>query len=236
MNTRKSVKPQTNSEFRQAFVLRLKLACDQSKNVPPPNKGRQQYIADQLKLAPEAISKWFKGVSMPRPNMMAQLAELLGVEQTWLQFGVNPEMDRQDRKTFSREMTGAVHLVMGLTMLNGGYCGLPSAKDDRSETVDFYATVEGAVHMVHVCLARVIDDEQCEVLITPEYKQVDCVVVIPRQAGKYDLVLLNDEAIDENKGRRNGLYSLIITRVGASKYLAGEHQLPKIRFVGDRPT
>ena len=56
-------------ESRKSFVVRLKEACDQSKNVPPPNKGRQQYIAQQLGVAAEAVSKWFKGVATPRDEI-----------------------------------------------------------------------------------------------------------------------------------------------------------------------
>lgn len=101
-------------EFRNGSVKRLVQACDESKLIPPPHKGRQQVIAERIGVAPEAVSKWFKAVSMPRPDKMERLAELLQVDQSWLAFGINPERDRQERKAHAREIDGAVHLVMGL--------------------------------------------------------------------------------------------------------------------------
>lgn len=60
-------------EFRKAFVGRLKQSCDESKHIPLPGHGRQQFIVDRLKVTPEAVSKWFNGVSMPRPDKMEAL-------------------------------------------------------------------------------------------------------------------------------------------------------------------
>jgi hypothetical protein len=44
----------STAEFRKAFVARLKQACDQSKLVPLPGQGRQQFIADRLGVGAEA--------------------------------------------------------------------------------------------------------------------------------------------------------------------------------------
>lgn len=80
-------------EFRKAFVARLKQACDESTLVPDVGRGRQQYIADRLQVGAEAVSKWFHGVAMPRPDKMAKLAELLETDQSWLTFGIAPDPD-----------------------------------------------------------------------------------------------------------------------------------------------
>jgi hypothetical protein len=53
----------STAEFRRAFVQRLKQACDESRHIPAPGKGRQQAIADALGVGPEAASKWFKGMA-----------------------------------------------------------------------------------------------------------------------------------------------------------------------------
>ena len=103
----------SDPSFRKAFVARLKQACDESKLVPLPGQGRQQFIVDRLKVSPEAVSKWFNGVSMPHPARMADLAELLEVDHSWLHYGIKPEMDRKERREFTRELEGAVLLVQG---------------------------------------------------------------------------------------------------------------------------
>jgi transcriptional regulator with XRE-family HTH domain len=224
----------STAEFRKAFVARLKEACDASKLVPPPHKGRQQYISQQLGVAPEAVSKWFKGVAMPRPDKIERLAELLQVEQTWLSFGVSPEMDRQERKAHARDVDGAVHLVIGKCMLSGGICGFPGPRDPRAAYVDFYATIRGSVYATHVCLGREVSRDRYELQVPKEYQEVNCVAVIPKTPGKYDQLDLRVDLIDEHRTKKGGGYFLTIDRSEASKYTTGSATWPRIRFFGDR--
>lgn len=223
----------STAEFRQAFVLRLKEACDASPIIPPPHKGRQNYIAQHLGLAPEAVSKWFKGVSMPRPVMMERLAEFLQVEQTWLSFGVAPEMDRQERKLHAREVDGAVHLVMGYLMLDGVPCGFPSTRDPRGAYVDFYATIRGAVHPIHVCFARELAKDAFEVLVPNEYEDVHCVGVVPVSRGKFDFIELSPEVVNQRKVKKAGAQSITFERGDSARYVSGQSAYPKIRFLAD---
>lgn len=224
----------STAEFRKSFVARLKEACDASRVVPPPHKGRQQYISQQLGVAPEAVSKWFKGVSMPRPDKIERLAELLQVEQTWLSFGISPEMDRHERKAHSREVDGAVHLVMGLAMLAGGHCGTPGPRDPRAGYVDFYATIRGSVFMVHVCLGREVSKDRFELVVPKEYQDVNCVAVIPKSPGKYDQLDMPLDLIDTHRFKKSGGYALTIDRSDSNKYTSGRSAWPRIRFFGDR--
>lgn len=224
----------STAEFRKAFVVRLKEACDGSRLVPPPHKGRQQYISQQLGVAPEAVSKWFKGVAMPRPDKIERLAEILQVEQTWLAFGVSPEMDRQERKAHAREVDGAVHFVMGLSMLGGAICGHPGPRDPRASYVDFYATIRGSVYAVHVCLGREVSRDRYELVIPKEYDDVNCVAVIPKSPGKFDQLELPVDMIEAHKTKKSGDYCLIIDRSEASKYSTGRASWPRIRYFGDR--
>jgi len=223
----------STADFRRAFVERLKEACDASENVPPPNKGRQKYISEQLEVSAEAVSKWFKAVAWPQPDKMAQLAELLKVEQAWLQTGVSPEMDRQERKTHGREVEGAVYYVMGLCMLSGGYCGIPSLREHR-EYVDFNATVRGTSYAVHVCLGREIGKDRYELVIPKEYEDISCVALIPRSPGRYDQLDLPSELIDQSKFKKSSDFSLVIDRSESGKYITGMIQWQRIRYFGER--
>lgn len=223
----------STAEFRQGFVLRLKEACDSSQTVPPPHKGRQNYIAQHLGLAPEAVSKWFKGVAMPRPDKMERLAEFLGVEQTWLAFGVAPEMDRRERKAHVREVDGAVHLVMGTMLLDGVSCGFPGARDPRADFVDFYATIKGSVHAIHVCLARESSRGDYEVLIPNEYENVYCIGVVPVSRGKFEFVDLSPEVVNQRKVKKAGSYSITFEKGDAGRYVSGPATYPKLRHLSD---
>lgn len=219
----------STAEFRKAFVARLKQACDQSKLVPLPGQGRQQFIADRLGVGAEAASKWFHGVAMPRPDKMAQLAELLETDQSWLTFGIEPEFDRSERKLHARSSDGAIHLVWGLITLAGGHCGEPSARDPRHTYVDFYATLRGSVYPMRVVLARVSATDRYTVDVPPEYKELRLIVVVAAGAGKYDFLDIPYELVDEYKEKKGGSYMLTFTNGQPGKYFLGSKQIPRIR-------
>jgi transcriptional regulator with XRE-family HTH domain len=220
-------------DFRRAFVARLKQACDESKLIPLPGQGRQQMIADRLKTTAEAVSKWFKGVSMPKPDKMTMLAELLEVDQSWLAYGINPEMDRAERRIHGRESDGAVHLVLGMIMLSGGHCGQPMETDPRSEYVDFYTTMRGAVYPMRVSLAREISRDHYEVLVPKEYKDVRSIGVMPAGPGKYHFIDMPLAMIDEHKVRKAGSFMLPISQVETGKYTTGRDVWPRIKSFGE---
>lgn len=223
----------STAEFRKAFVARLKQACEESSYVPPPHKGRQQYLAEKLGVAPEAVSKWFKAVSMPRPDKLERLSEILQVDQSWLAFGISPEMDRAERKAHSREVDGAVHLVMGMIMLAGGHCGVPSARDQRAAYVDFYATVRGSVYPVHISLGRELSRDHFELLVPREYTDVRCIGVIGTNAGNYHFIDLPIAMIDEHKTRKSGQFALAINRVDGQRYMTGGDTWPRFKSFGE---
>lgn len=219
----------STADFRKAFVTRLVQACDESKVIPPPYQGRQQEIAKALGVAPEAVSKWFKGVAMPLPAKMAALAALLQVDHSWLAFGLAPEMERSERKVHAREADGAVHLVIGMVLLAGGHCGTPQKSDPRSEYVDFYVTTHGSVFPVHVALGRETSPAEFELLLPKEYADVRCIGVMPVGGGKYHFLNLPLELINEHKSRKAGGIALNIVRGDASKYFSDEDAWPRIR-------
>lgn len=219
-------------EFRKAFVARLKQACDEAPNVPPPHRGRQQYFSEQLKVAPEAVSKWFKAVSMPKPEKIERIAELLQVDQSWLVFGITTEMNRGERKAHGRTLDGAVYLVMGMLMLAGSHCGMPSKTDPRREYVDFYATFRGVVYPVHVAFAREMGEGVFEVIVPKEFIDVRNIAVVPAGVGKYHFLEMPSDTIDEHKIRKTGSFALEIV-VAGPRYLTGGQPWPRIKSFGD---
>lgn len=215
-------------EFRVAFVSRLKQACDESALIPPPHKGRQQMIADRLGVAPEAVSKWFKAVAMPRPDKMENLAEMLGVDQSWLAFGISPEMDRGERKAHARQVDGAVYLTMGLITLGGGLVGMPSKNDPRKHYVDFYATIRGSVYPMHIALARETSKGTYEALLPKEYADTRCLTVVPAPAHRYHILFMPLNMVEEHKRRKSGHVQIGFGRMD-SRYITGSDVWPQIR-------
>lgn len=220
-------------EFRKAFVGRLKQSCDESKSIPLPGHGRQQHIVDRLGVTPEAVSKWFNGVSMPRPDKMLALADLLECDQAWLAYGISPEMDRTERRIHARESDGAVQLVLGMIMLAGGHCGRPQSTDPRFEYVDFYATMRGSVYPMHVGLAREMSKDRFEVILPKEYKDIRSITVMPAGVGKYHFLDMPLHLIEEHKLRKSGSFSVVMNRVESSKYMTGRDVWPRIRSFGE---
>lgn len=223
----------STAEFRRDFVSRLKLACDESADIPPPHKGRQKYISEALGVAPEAASKWFKGTALPRPDKIKELAELLKVDQSWLTFGISPEMDRAERKAHSFEVHGAVHLVMGMVMLAGGHCGVPAPNDPRAAYVDFYATVRGSVYPIHISLARAVGADGYELMVPREYKEVRNIGVIPTQSGSFQYLALPTSLIDAHKVLKAGQYALALERGEGRRFQSGDDVWPSMKAFND---
>lgn len=168
----------TSEQYRKEFTERLNLACDRAAHIPPHGKGRQEVIRNHFKLAPEAVSKWFKSVSVPKPDRMRELADFLGVEHTWLALGTDPDMDRRQRKMHAKESEGAAHLVWGLISLAGGHCGVPANNDPRKDYVDFDVVMMGSAFPVHVALAIDNENGTLDVTIPRQYPSVKIICVV----------------------------------------------------------
>lgn len=167
-------------DFRKAFVARLERACDEcSHSIPPKGQGRGNVLANRLGVAPEAVSKWFKGVSKPREGKMRELADLLGVDYAWLETGEEPEVSRKELVIRKKTAGGAIHLVWGHITLDGGHCGDLPEHDPRQDYVDFQAVLRGTVYPICVALGRESAVGQFELIVPARFAEVRVIGVIP---------------------------------------------------------
>lgn len=74
------------------FHERLDQAFTKSSLTPDKKHGRNVWIANKLMehgatASPESVRKWFAGLTTPRGDTMAALAEIIGVTVDWLENG-----------------------------------------------------------------------------------------------------------------------------------------------------
>lgn len=69
---------------RNNFSQRLALACTKAGI---EEHGRGVILAKRLGVTPKAVSKWLNSEAMPRQSKMQELARVLDVSASWLQFG-----------------------------------------------------------------------------------------------------------------------------------------------------
>lgn len=216
------------AERDSTFSQRLSQACDDSPVIPEYGKGRQVAIAKRLSVTQEAVRKWFAGESVPRPDKMRDLAEYLEVDESWLALGLKPEIPRNERRRHRSALDGAVHLVAGLIMLEGGHCAFPSDKDPHAGRVDVYAIMRGTQMSIHVCLAREVSEGHYELIIPREHSDLRCIGVINVELGKYHFIELSESLIEKHKQRKAGDFAVSISRNG-NQYVTGSHRWPRFK-------
>jgi transcriptional regulator with XRE-family HTH domain len=214
------------------FKDRLNQACDDSKVVPAYGKGRQVVIAKRLKVTQEAVRKWFAGEAMPKPGKMSELAEYLEVDEAWLALGITPEMGRDEKKKASRTSSGAVYIVTGMVMLDGGSVAWPGETDPRAEYVDIYAIMHGTQTALHVCNGREMPGGKFELIVPRQYRDVRCVGFIYAGGGRCHILDLQTTLIERRKQRKAGEYAITLDRAG-SNYKCGTDDVPRLKSFTD---
>lgn len=222
----------TMTNGQSTFAQRLAQACDDSTIVPEYGKGRQVSIAKRIDVTQEAVRKWFSGDAVPRPDKMKELAEYLEVDQAWLALGINPEIDRNDKRKLRGALEGAVHLVTGMIMLEGGHCAFPVEKDPNSTRIDIYAIMRGTQLAIHVSLAREVSEGHFALTVPRQHSDVRCVGVIPVSPGRFHLLNMTYDLIEKHKQRRGGDY-VVPVNFADNQYSTGPHRWPRIRTIGE---
>lgn len=217
---------------KTTFAQRLTQACDDNRLVPEYGKGRQVAIATRLKVSQEAVRKWFTGEAIPKPQKMKQLAAYLDVEETWLALGIKPELDRVEKKENQRVLNGAVHMVAGLILLEGGNIAFPREGDPRAEYVDLYSIMCGTQMALHICVGREVSNGKFELIVPRNFNDVRCIGYMPNGLGKFHLLTLPVNLINEHKQRKSGDFALMINKIG-SEYHTGSDTWPKFKTFGE---
>jgi len=213
----------------EGFVRRLNQACDDVPNlIPPHGEGRQIELAKRMGMSQEGVRKWFAGEAMPRRDAMRRLAQLLEVEEPWLALGITPDLTEAEKKVNTRNVEGAVLLVMGLMQLAGAQVAQPGDKDPTRAYVDFYAIMRGLQFSIHVSLARRISDGHYQISVPREFNQVSVIGVVPVGRGRFEFLDMTGSKIDEYKQRKAGSFILSLNRIDG-RYFTGSHVWNRIK-------
>ncbi len=87
-----------DEKLRDDFSVRLAQACS---DAGIEEHGRGVILAKKLGVTPKAVSKWLNSESMPRQGKLKELAKILNVSASWLQYG---ELDTKTSNVISMDI------------------------------------------------------------------------------------------------------------------------------------
>lgn len=203
------------------FAHRLSVACDGYPHAPPAARGRLTWLANELqakfgtKVSIETTRKWFGGITRPKQDKMAQIAELLQVDAAWLSLGMKPTEKPKEREARGVRSSGAVNVIAGFIQLSGGAVAFP--KDLESE-IDFHAILHGEQFAITVRLGRWSESRDMLTVEVPQNRKgMTVLVMAPADGLEVEVYLIDEDTLAasavprggyatlEAKGNRNGL-------------------------------
>lgn len=203
-----------SSEYARRFAM----ACDQNPHCPDLHKGRYEWIVRefarrwQMVTTTESVRRWHSGIARPKQDKSEKLAELLGVDPTWLFMGVDPDLQPREKKARNALASGVVNVVAGLIQIDGGSPAFPDEDDDRARinNIDIYAIIKGAQYSLHVALGEQTG-EGYRFPIPAKYDEVVVLGVI-RAGMNFTVCEIPHDAI-EGGHRRGGSIEVVLEKI-----------------------
>lgn len=198
------------------FSTRMHQACDGNPRVPPQNFGRLGWFKAQFEerfehsVTIETVRKWFAGEARPREKPMQYLAQIMGVDHSWLALGTEPDVTEKERKVRNASADGAVNVIAGLIESGGGRPAFPLEDDSRAlaEKIDLYAVIRGAQYAFHIAAGMRHDDGWH---VTVPVEALNTLVLCVMIEGTDVTVLeLDREGIEKHGSRKAGHFDIII--------------------------
>lgn len=180
----------------KAFAERLEDIANSSDHVPPVNYGRLKWFAEKIskpdgdQVTNESVRKWFAGETKPREDQMAQLANLLGCDVSYLALGVSNVPTVKERLIRDSIASGGVNLVAGLIQMTGGTPAFPNESQLRSAPhIDLFAVIKGAQYQIHVSVSAIDKDGAHTFRVPLKATKQDCVIIGIRWVSMQDFAL-----------------------------------------------
>jgi hypothetical protein len=223
-----------------AFATRLRLACDNNQACPPLHYGRLTWIVKQFSerfdqsITTETARKWMGGEVRPRPNSMALLAELLGVDHAWLSIGNAGETTAEERKARNVMAGAAVNLVAGMIELDGGHPAYPEPGDVKARDVDIFAIINGAQYSFKIAVGVNEAGKSYSFSIPNNYKDVFVLGLVRVGPFAFDVLELDSQSITKGKQNKGSHVSLTVAKRGGH-YTVDRHRLKQLTGFAERP-
>lgn len=190
------------------FAKRLESACDGNGLCPPMHKGRLTWVQRELSsrfkedVSVETVRKWFAGEAQPRRDKTVMLAELLQVDVTWLEMGIDLDLAPRERKIRNATADGVVNLVAGLIQMDGGHPAFP----DSAGPVDLHAIIRGAKYDLRIAAAN-----EAGVFHVPVDYEGCIVLGVVKHGFSVEIYEIGDEMIERNGNRRGGSIEVAVS-------------------------
>jgi len=126
-------------ETSKEFSYRLNQAVEGHPSAPPTPFGRQSWLKEKLetetglRVSNNSLSKWFNGLSTPRPDNIRKVAQVLSVDEVWLGSGRKPETSAREKGLNHTNARGGALALAGLVEMQGGRVTFPDHDDDQSD-------------------------------------------------------------------------------------------------------
>lgn len=228
--TKKTPKPVVRDKD---FARRLEMACEGSPNCPTDEyRGKQKWVRDQLlakhgiKASAEAVSRWFQGVMRPRPSTIAALAQILEVDEVWLNLGLKPDLTKAEKKVRDAQVAGMVNVVAGIIQMGGGTIAFPEGNED----IDITAIVKGKVHNVSVKLARAMGDNVFKFVVPRDASNLTVIGLIDDGGFSFTMLRFTTELIETHGRRHSDLFEIEVKKSGRH-FVIGDDVVPQIKAI-----
>lgn len=207
-----------NAVRNPGYGDRFGMACDQNPHCPDLHKGRYEWIVREFarrwktSITTESVRRWHSGLARPRQDKNAMLAELLGVDPTWLFMGVDPDLQPREKKARNAMASGVVNVVAGLIQMDGGSPAFPDEDDERAqrENIDIYAIIKGAQYSLHVTLGQRDGDEYR--FVVPTAHEGVLVLGVIRDGMNFTICELPEQAIEAGT-QRGGSVEVMMSEI-----------------------
>jgi len=121
-----------------SFKRRLLRACNEYVECPPPGRGQQTWLSEQVGISAQAASKWFSGKSEPSKDMYEKIGKALNVSPAWLSYGDDQAVVDAKVKKVTRH-SNAVYACYA----RAAYLGWTFAPETEREGVDLVCFIDG---------------------------------------------------------------------------------------------
>lgn len=213
----------------KAFAKRLDIACEGNPHCPTElYRGKQKWVYDGLeqefgiKVSSEAVRKWFKGESRPRPKIMTYLARLLEVDEAWLSLGLTPDLTPAEKRQRDAMVDGVVNLLAGLIQIGGGHIAFP---DDDS--ADIFAIIGGKNYSIDAVLPLSLGQDKFRLTILDKLQGKQILAVMPQEAFQFRILQITPEVVRDAGDLRGNYWEMVVEQRG-SKWKAGGHQIREL--------